>query len=68
VKRPQLTARQRQYQREQRALLALRRAAVRFTDSIDTDGTDVMTQVDLEGAAMKYANTLGTRDRKRLVR
>jgi len=70
VRRPSQNARQRQYAREQRALLALRRAAAIYTAMVDLQVIcDELNDAGerLEAAAMRYANTLTPRDRKRLI-
>jgi translation initiation factor 6 (eIF-6) len=61
-----MTARQRAYQKEQRALLQLRRAAVAFCNMVDAQDESALAHIELEGAAMKYANTLSKTDRRRL--
>lgn len=69
MKRPTKTRAQRQYDREQRALLRLRRAAVRH--SMTTDGelpeeATIVTRTDLDAACDAYTNTLTTREKRRL--
>lgn len=71
MRRPALTKAQRQHAREQRALLQLRRAAVRV--SMHSDGelpdiADVELQCDLEAACDAYSQALTTRERKKLAR
>jgi hypothetical protein len=71
VRRPALTPAQRQHAREQRALLRLRRAAVRYsmqTDGLLPDLADVEARADLEAACDAYANALGARERRRLAK
>lgn len=72
MRRPSLNAKQRAFAREQRALRALRRAAVRLTNAVDSidqrrgASVEADAYLDLEIAAMKYANTITTRERRRL--
>lgn len=75
MRRPSLNAKQRAYAREQRALLALRRAAVRLTAAVDREHVELSPAarsssnerlLELEIMAMKYANTLNTREFRRL--
>lgn len=69
MRRPGLTAAQKQHAREQRALLGLRRAAVRYTNVIDANEPDELegeTFLELETAAFKYTNAIGKRERRRL--
>lgn len=63
MRRPKKTSAQRQYDREQRALLRLRRAAVRWSECEDHED-EFMT--DLQAAADAYTTALSNRDRKRL--
>lgn len=69
MRRPSLNAKQRAYAREQRALRSLRRAAVRLCNAVDVAAgktEQAERELDLEIAAMRYANTLNTRERRRL--
>jgi hypothetical protein len=70
MRRPGKTAAQRQYEREQRALLRLRRAAVRWS-SLD-EGGDVaeyaMVDTELQAASDAYANALAPRALRRLLK
>lgn len=66
MRRPGATAEQRQYQREQRALLRLRRAAVRWSENAATTGE--LELADLQAAADAYTTALSNRDRKRLLK
>lgn len=70
-RRPAQTAAQRQYSRQQRALLRLRRAAVRH--SMTTDGelpeeATIVTRADLDAACDAFTNTLTTREKRKLAR
>lgn len=70
-KRPAKTRAQRNYDRQQRALLRLRRAAVRH--SMCTDGdlpeeASIVTRADLDAASDAYTNTLSTREKRKLAR
>lgn len=64
-----MTREQKQHAREMRALLRLRRAAVRH--SLATDGelpelAAVETRADLDAACDAYTNVLTARERRRL--
>jgi hypothetical protein len=72
-----MTAAQKQHAREQRALLYLRRCAVRLTLHVDAAAGDnagdflaveAMLLHELECAAHKYCRALAPRERRRLVR
>jgi hypothetical protein len=65
MRRPSRTAAQRAYEKEQRALLVLRQAAVAFALSEDWDS---IVLARLEAAAQKYALTLGRKDLRDLAR
>jgi hypothetical protein len=65
VKRPGMTAAQRQYAREQRALLRLRRAAVRWSEC---DEHEDEALADLQAASDAYTTSLSNRDRRRLLK
>lgn len=65
MRRPGLTKAQRQYAGEQRALLTLRRRAVKLMRAIDA-GTVGDEAHDLEIAALAYANALTPRELRRL--
>jgi hypothetical protein len=71
VRRPAKTRAQRQHDREQRALLRLRRAAVRysFADE-DPDGESEMPLLfaDLIGAGDAYRLAIGERAARKLAR
>lgn len=70
MRRPGQTREQKAHAREQRALLRLRRAAVRY--SVWMEGPDnsssaaALVFADLEAACDAYANVLGARERARL--
>lgn len=73
MRRPRQTAAQRAHAREQRALLVLRRAAVRLTNHCDDQpnfdlGVEAELSFALEAAAFKYANALPARARRKLAR
>lgn len=69
-RRPALTLKQRQYNKQQRALLRLRRAAVRR--SLAGDGeielADIESRADLDAACDAFTNTLTTREKRKLAR
>jgi hypothetical protein len=65
VKRPGMSRAQRQYAREQRALLRLRRAAVRWSECEDHEDERL---ADLQAAADSYATAVSGRDRRRLLK
>lgn len=67
MRRPGLSKVQKQYAREQRALLRLRRAAVRLTNAVDAGHVDDEGH-ELESAAFAYANTLPSKERRRLAK
>lgn len=72
MRRPGRTARQAQYDREQRGLLRLRRAAVQIAEYIDEGRQDedeaVFLQTQLSAAACAYSNALTKRERRRLAK
>ncbi len=75
MRRPALTKAQRQHAKQQRALLNLRRAAVRWSiaSSADYDGSDdgdplVNALTDMEIAANKYTETLSHRQQRKLLK
>lgn len=65
MRRPKATREQRQYAREQRALLRLRRAAVRWSECEDNEDERL---ADLQAAADAFTTALGTRERRRLLK
>lgn len=65
MRRPKKTAQQRQYDREQRALLRLRRAAVRWSECEDNEDEHL---TDLQAAADAYTTSISNRDRRRLLK
>ncbi|HUS27594.1 MAG TPA: hypothetical protein VMZ53_03775 [Kofleriaceae bacterium] len=72
MRRPALTKAQRQHAREQRALLRLRRAAVRRSlvgdGEIEMADGDAVTRADLDAACDAYTNVLTTRERRKLAK
>lgn len=70
-RRPTKTRAQRTYDKQQRALLRLRRAAVRH--SMCTDGelqeeATIITRADLDAACDAYTNTLTAREKRKMSR
>jgi hypothetical protein len=65
VRRPGKTREQRQYDREQRALLRLRRAAVRWSESTDDISGSL---ADLQAAADAYTTSLKPSELRRLLK
>jgi hypothetical protein len=65
VRRPKRTREQREYDRVQRAILRLRRAAVRWSEC--ESGEDEAL-ADLQAAADAYTTALSPRDRRRLLK
>lgn len=67
---PGRTPRQRKHEREQRALMRLRRAAVRYSVVTDDDQGDntvvAFAFADLTAACDKYASALNARERRRM--
>jgi len=68
VRRPGLSRAQKQHAREQRALLRLRRAAVKLTNAVDNGVVETDEVHGLEVAAFGYAGALTARERRRLSR
>lgn len=71
MRRPAQTKAQRQHAREMRALLRLRRAAVRYSLASDGELPDlavVEANSDLHAASDAYTNALGARDRRKLAK
>ena len=71
MRRPALTRAQRQHAREMRALLRLRRAAVRC--SLATDGempelAVIEARTDLDAACDAYTSVLSIRDARKLAK
>jgi len=60
-----MTGAQRQYAREQRTLLRLRRAAVRWSECEDNED-EALT--DLQAASDAYTTAISNRDRRRLLK
>lgn len=72
MRRPTKTKAQRAYDKMERALRRLTRAAVRYADQLDLDhdddeGGDELTfrHADLQGAAISFAHVLSPRERKK---
>lgn len=68
MRRPALTRAQRQHAREMRALLRLRRAAVRYSCMEPERDRIVELLADLEAACDAYTNALPERERRKLAR
>ena len=67
-----MTREQRQHAREQRALLALRRAAVRYSIVMELELGEraferAFVFAELQGACDKYTEVIGLRARRKLV-
>lgn len=67
MRRPSKTKAQRDYDRQQRALLRLRRAAVRFSEKEPDDHPDLWL-ADLEAACDAYTTSLSPRERRKLLK
>ena len=65
MKRPGQTSAQRQYAREQRSLLRLRRAAVRWSECEDHEDEAL---ADLQAAADAYTTAITNKERRRLLK
>lgn len=69
MRRPAMTKAQRQHAREQRALLRLRRAAVRYSVASDDAEADLaLPFADLTAACDAYADVLTARERRRFLK
>lgn len=75
MRRPALTKAQRHHAKQQRALLTLRRASVRWSVATDRDYHDdvdsealIGALTDMQIAADKYTETLSTREKRRLLK
>lgn len=72
MRRPGQTAKQKKHAREQRALLTLRRAAVKYSAVSDNEETEhdtlALCFADLITACDRYRGTLTEREQRRLVR
>lgn len=75
ARRPARTRAQKIHDKQQRALLQLRRAAVNWSIAADTDtdGSDdgdwqINALTDMQIAADKYRETLSTREQKKLLK
>jgi hypothetical protein len=74
-RRPARTRAQKLHDKQQRALLTLRKAAVRWStaSSTDSDGSDdgdglINSLTDMQAAADRYTETLSTRERRKLLK
>lgn len=74
-RRPAMTKKQKAHAKEQRALLQLRKTAVRWSvaSNTDSDGSDdgdplINSLTDMQAAADKYTETLSPRERRKLLR
>lgn len=65
MRRPKKTNAQRNYEREQRALLRLRRTAVRWSECEDNEDEHL---TELQAAADAYTTAISNRDRRRLLK
>lgn len=74
MRRPAQTKKQKQHAREQRALLRLRRAAVRYSFAGDAQASEqtrddfAMVQAELAAACDSYREALTVREARRLSR
>lgn len=70
MRRPGKTKAQREYDRTQRALLRLRRAAVRWSEGgVDIHPEDLsMLRADVEAACDAYTTSLSPRERRKLLK
>lgn len=72
MRRPKKTREQRSYDKQQRLLLTLRRAAVRLcvAEDVDDDNGDAhaLALTDLVAAAQRYALSLSRTELRRLVK
>jgi hypothetical protein len=75
MRRPALTKKQRAHAKQQRALLTLRKAAVKWSvkSSTDSDGSDdgndlINSLTDMQIAADRYTETLTPREQKKLLK
>lgn len=75
MRRPALTKAQRAHAKQERALLTLRRNAVRWSVKSNTgsDGSDdgdglINSLTDLQAASDKYTETLTARERRKLLK
>lgn len=74
-RRPARTRAQKIHDKQQRALLTLRKNAVRWSvaSSTDSDGSDdgdglINALTDMQAAADRYTETLSPRERRKLLR
>jgi hypothetical protein len=74
-RRPARTRAQKLHDKQQRALLTLRKTAVRWSikSNTDSDGSDdgdglINSLTDMQAAADRYTETLSARERRKLLR
>lgn len=70
-RRPAPTKAQRAFNKQQRALLRLRRAAVRWSMATDgelPDEAEIVARQDVDAACDAYTNTLTAREKRKLAR
>jgi hypothetical protein len=70
MRRPAKTRAQKQHDKQQRALLRLRKTAVRWANASDENDIDYLTflRTDVDIACHAYADTLNKSQARRLVR
>lgn len=75
MRRPAMTKKQRAHAKQSRALLTLRKAAVKWSlaSSKDSDGSDdgdglINSLTDMQIAADRYTETLSPREQKKLIK
>ena len=75
MRRPAMTRKQRAHAKQQRALLNLRRTAVRWSimSNTDSDGSDdgdalINSLTDMQAAADKYRESLSSREQRKLLK
>lgn len=75
MRRPAMTKKQRAHAKQQRTLLTLRRAAVRWSikSSEDSDGSDdgdplINALTDMQAAADKYTESLSPREQRKIFK
>jgi len=75
MRRPAMTKAQRAHAKQQRALLTLRRASVKWSvaSSTDSDGSDdgdnlINALTDMQIAADRYTETLSPREQRKLIK
>ncbi len=75
MRRPAMTKKQREHAKQQRALLQLRRTAVRWSTASNTDDDGskdgnglIEALTDMQAAADKYTESLNTREKRKLLK